>query len=161
MNEEYQAVAAQLEQLDARICAMARYYAPGREEDAEDLAQEGRAAAWVALRGYTPGRVPATAYALVAARFACLDWLRKEGRPGRRATAELPLEIIGEGATPETLVIAVRAMVDRLGTLRERDQIVLRAAFAGWSAQDLAPVLNLSADRVRQVRLDALRALAS
>jgi RNA polymerase sigma factor (sigma-70 family) len=149
---------------------------PMGDSDHDDLVQEGRIAMWRALDRYDDVRVETLPGLLTkAAKAAMLD--RVTGRRGwtgseqaGRALGEDVLDQHHDDIDPALPGHDVRATVDvahevatrdeadrLLGSLPHREAAVLLLMEGyGHTSQEVAPVLDLSAVRVRQIRVAAL-----
>lgn len=152
---------AALQELEPRLKRLGAALGQNRPDLVDELTQVARVAAWQALARYREGtEVPRDTFAVVAARYACLDVLRANAREAARHVAELP-ELAGDGATLEDLLGGIQEFEAHVRTLPPREALVMRGTVLGYSAREMAPLLDVSPDHVRQIRLDAASTLVA
>ena len=150
-------------------CALAGRYArhSGPVVERDDLAQEGLVAGWQRL-----AQGSSLTHAILAARTAMIDHLRKHGPYGRRESAEggyyhrgvtpvdmqLLSELVHDETDDVTAVDNEIAVSQLLEVLSEREAaVIIRHDLIGDRLWEIGEDLGVTESRVSQIRLRALR----
>jgi len=132
----------------------------GSGEDARDIAQESLIAAFNHLRSFDPQREFKSWLFTITAR-KCLDWLRRKRsflkffRTQTRDREEFLAKAIDHTPVEESLLLG--PLLQKISH-RERTAIILRVN-EGYSAREIAEVLNCTESTVRAHLLNAKRKL--
>jgi len=129
----------------------------GNHADAQDAVQEGFCRAFTHLRGFQ-GRSSFKTWLLAIVTCAALDLRRKARRQtalrGRAAVTKYDARVRGEQADTVLQQLLLKEiqgeMVTILACAEDRMQKIVRRSWAGWTHQQIASEIGLSAETIRK-----------
>lgn len=127
---------------------------------AEEALQQTLLNAWIALRGETEVREP-RAWLYGIARNAAINSMRREAQDGELADerAQVAFAPAWSGPSIDDAVAVHEALADVAALPRMQREVIVRAALAGHSHQEVASELGISDDAVRGLLYRARSAL--